>query len=77
MRNRIMPEEFEDFRKEEHKKSTKYIKKIFAGKGKISGNFFYTGGTGSSDNQIVLVTLTIKDKKGKRVRSEGKKARKN
>ena len=69
-------DEKEELQRQHHDKSTGFLRKIAAGKGKISGNFFYTGSTNPQTDQWVLITLSIRDKKGKKIKATGKALRK-
>ena len=53
----------------------KYLRKIIAGKGKLQGNFYFVASASGRD-ACLLVTLVARDKKGSKVRSQGRTIRK-
>lgn len=55
--------------------ANKLLRKVLAGNGKIQANFYFAGNAAGSDAGLI-VTLSARDKNGKKVASQGKALRK-
>ena len=67
-----MGKDFTQVRKDASQDASRVLKKVFAGKGKIQGNYYLVTNKAYNDAGLV-VTLSAKDKDGGKATSAGKK----
>ena len=64
----------EELMEEMMTETTAVLRKVIAGKGKITANFYFTG-TATTETALLILTLTMRDKKGQKSVAKGRDAR--